>query len=81
MDKYEKQLEKEKQQYDKKHAEDFDFTYSNDPINEASIDYEAWTEFFSYYRYYIDEFAMDILHVDLFSISKGNSQSYGQRSV
>ena len=42
MDKYEKQQEKEKQLYDKKHAEDFDSTYSNDPINEVSIDYEAW---------------------------------------
>ena len=30
MDKYEKQLEKEKQQYDKNHAEDFDSTYSDD---------------------------------------------------
>ncbi len=70
MDKYEKQLEKEKQLYDKKHAEDFDSTYSNDPINEVSIDYEAWTEFFSYYRYYIDEFAMDILGVDLFPFQR-----------
>lgn len=70
MDKYEKQQEKEKQLYDKKHAEDFDSTYSNDPINEVSIDYEAWTEFFSYYRYYIDEFAIDILGVDLFPFQR-----------
>ncbi len=70
MDKYKKQLEKEKQQYAKTHAEDFDSTYSNDPINDVSIDYEAWTEFFSYYRYYIDEFAMDILHVDLFPFQR-----------
>lgn len=70
MDKYEKQQEKEKQLYDKKHSEDFDSTYSNDPINEVSIDYEAWTEFFSYYRYYIDEFAMDILGVDLFPFQR-----------
>ena len=32
----------------------------------ANIDYEAWTEFISYYRYYIDEFAMDILGIKLF---------------
>lgn len=70
MNKYEKQQEKEKQLYDKKHAEDFDSTYSNDPINEVSIDYEAWTEFFSYYRYYIDEFAIDILGVDLFPFQR-----------
>lgn len=70
MDKYEKQQEKEKQLYDQKHAEDFDSTYSNDPINEVSIDYEAWTEFFSYYRYYIDEFAIDILGADLFPFQR-----------
>ena len=70
MDKYEKQKKKKKQLYDKKHAEDFDSTYSNDPINEVSIDYEAWTEFFSYYRYYIDEFAIDILGVDLFPFQR-----------
>ena len=69
-DKYEKQQEKEKQLYDQKHAEDFDSTYSNDPINEVSIDYEAWTDFFSYYRYYIDEFAIDILGVDLFPFQR-----------
>lgn len=70
MDKYEKQQKKEKQLYDKKHAEDFDSTYSNDPINKVSIDYEAWTKFFSYYRYYIDEFAIDILGVDLFPFQR-----------
>lgn len=83
MDKYEKQQEKEKQLYDKKHAEDFDSTYSNDPINEISIDYEAWTEFFSYYRYYIDEFAIDILGVDLFPFQRVilRAMSRGQFSV
>lgn len=70
MDKYEQQLEREKKQYDKQHAEDFESTYSHDPINEVSIDYEAWTEFFSYYRYYIDEFAMDILGVELFPFQR-----------
>lgn len=70
MDKYEKQQAREKKLYDKQHAEDFDSTYSNDPINEVSIDYEAWTEFFSYYRYYIDEFAMDILGVELFPFQR-----------
>lgn len=83
MDKYEKQQKKEKQLYDKRHAEDFDSTYSNDPINEVSIDYEAWTEFFSYYRYYIDEFAMDILHVDLFPFQRVilRAMARGQFSV
>ena len=83
MDKYEKQQAKEKQLYDKQHAEDFDSTYSNDPINEVSIDYEAWTEFFSYYRYYIDEFAIDILGVELFPFQRVilRAMSRGQFSV
>lgn len=83
MDKYEKKQAKEKQLYDKQHAEDFDSTYSNDPINEVSIDYEAWTDFFSYYRYYIDEFAMDILHVDLFPFQRVilRAMARGQFSV
>lgn len=83
MDKYERQQLKEKQLYDKQHSEDFDSVYSNDPINEVSIDYEAWTEFFSYYRYYIDEFAMDILHVDLFPFQRVilRAMARGQFSV
>lgn len=83
MDKYERQQLKEKQLYDKQHSEDFDSVYSNDPINEVSIDYEAWTEFFSYYRYYIDEFAMDILHVDLFLFQRVilRAMARGQFSV
>ena len=70
MDKYERELERSKKLQDKRREEDFDSTYSNDPINETSIDYEAWTEFFSYYRYYIDEFAMDILGIDLFPFQR-----------
>ena len=83
MDKYERQQLKEKQLYDKQYSEDFDSVYSNDPINEVSIDYEAWTEFFSYYRYYIDEFAMDILHVDLFPFQRVilRAMARGQFSV
>ena len=83
MDKYEKQQLKEKRLYDKQHSEDFDSTYSNDPINEVSIDYEAWTEFFSYYRYYVDEFCIDILHVDLFPFQRVilRAMARGQFSV
>lgn len=83
MDKYEKQQIREKKLYDKQHSEDFDSTYSNDPINEVSIDYEAWTEFFSYYRYYIDEFAMDILGIDLFPFQRVilRAMARGQFSV
>ena len=37
---------------------------SYDPINSEKIDYEEWTKFLSYYRYYIDKFAVDILGMD-----------------
>ncbi|MFR2774863.1 MAG: hypothetical protein ACLTBR_03440 [Anaerostipes sp.] len=40
--------------------------YESIQNSENSIDYEAWTEFFSYYRYYIDEFAIDILGIELY---------------
>lgn len=38
-----------------------DSALSYDPINPEKIDYEEWTKFLSYYRYYVDEFAVDIL--------------------
>lgn len=38
-----------------------DSPLSHDPINMEKIDYEEWTKFLSYYRYYVDEFAVDIL--------------------
>lgn len=43
---------------------------SYDPIKEESIDYEAWTDFISYYRYYIDEFAIDILGLKLYPFQR-----------
>lgn len=43
---------------------------SNGLSENVSIDYEAWTEFFSYYRYYIDEFAMDILGIELYPFQR-----------
>ena len=42
----------------------------NGASENVSIDYEAWTEFFSYYRYYIDEFAIDILGLELFPFQR-----------
>ena len=38
-----------------------DSKYSYDPINMENINYAEWTKFLSYYRYYVDEFAVDIL--------------------
>lgn len=43
---------------------------SNGLSENVSIDYEAWTNFFSYYRYYIDEFAMDILGIELYPFQR-----------
>lgn len=43
---------------------------SHSPINEENIDLEAWSEFISYYRYYIDEFACDILGLRLYGFQR-----------
>lgn len=42
-----------------------DSPYSINPMREETMDYEVWTKFISYYRYYIDEFATDILGLKL----------------
>lgn len=47
-----------------------DSPLSYDPINQESIDYEEWTKFLSYYRYYIDKFAVDVLGVNLFPFQR-----------
>ena len=44
--------------------DNMDSPLSYDPINSEKIDYEEWTKFLSYYRYYVDEFAVDILGMD-----------------
>ena len=48
--------------------------------SEDTIDYEAWTKFFSYYRYYIDDFATDILGIELFPFQKSYIESNGKRA-
>ena len=52
------------------HRENIESTYTNDPIREENIDYEAWTQFISYYRYYIDAFAVDVLGIKLFPFQR-----------
>lgn len=47
-----------------------DSPLSYDPINQESIDYEEWTKFLSYYRYYVDEFAVDVLGINLFPFQR-----------
>jgi len=39
-------------------------------LGEENINTEAWIEFFSYYRYYIDEFAMDVLGIYLYPFQR-----------
>lgn len=46
--------------------DDFDSTLSNNPIREETIDFEAWANWISYYRYYLDEFVEDVLGIKLF---------------
>ena len=43
---------------------------SNIPLKEEKINVHSWAEFFSYYRYYIDEFAMDILDIHLYPFQR-----------
>lgn len=43
------------------YANNTDYAESHDPIVQEKIDYDEWTKFLSYYRYYVDEFAVDIL--------------------
>lgn len=56
------------QEYLKRNSSDS--TYSWNPQKQRNIDYDAWTEFISYYRYYIDEFATDILGIKLFPFQR-----------
>lgn len=51
-------------------SESINIVGQNGLSENVSIDYEAWTEFFSYYRYYIDEFAEDILGLELFPFQR-----------
>lgn len=49
---------------------DYDNQYSYDPVNVEEINIEAWREFFSYYRYYIDEFAENCLQIKLYPFQR-----------
>jgi len=54
-----------------------DFTYmdhdhpdSHDPRNKEEINIEAWREFISYYRHHVDEFAVDVLGINLYPFQR-----------
>ena len=44
---------------------DYDNENSYDPVSLEEINIEAWRKFISYYRYYIDEFAINVLGFDI----------------
>jgi len=48
----------------------FENSLSYDPIKEENIDYEEWSKFISYYRYYIDEFAINMLGLRLYPFQR-----------
>lgn len=50
--------------------EDYDKSSSYDPKNEENIDYKEWAKFLSYYRYYVDEFASDVLKCNIFPFQR-----------
>nr|DAG31512.1 MAG TPA: large terminase [Caudoviricetes sp.] len=47
-----------------------DSPYSHDPIKLESINYDDWASLLSYYRYYLDRFATDMLELRLFPFQK-----------
>lgn len=51
--------------------DNLDNPMSHDPKKPKKIDYNEWTKFLSYYRYYIDKYAVDILGLNnLFSFQR-----------
>ncbi len=63
--------------YSQKNRKQKDNTYNNfdhpdsyDPRKQEEINVEAWREFISYYRHHIDEFAVDILGINLYPFQR-----------
>lgn len=50
--------------------DDMSSAQSYDPINIQPIEYEEWVKFLSYYRYYIDRFATEVLGLKLYPFQK-----------
>ena len=50
--------------------DNLDCKESNNIRNEEKIDIEEWRKFFSFYRYYIDRFAMEILGLKVFPFQR-----------
>ena len=50
--------------------DDFEKGESYDPVNFEDINIKEWAKFISYYRYYIDEFAVNILKIELYPFQR-----------
>jgi len=48
----------------------YDNMFSYDPIKDEEINYEEWVKFISYYRHYIDEFAIEYFGVKLYPFQR-----------
>lgn len=51
-------------------SQNYDSSLSYDPVNKESLEYENWEEYISYYRHYIDEFAVDVLGLKLYPFQR-----------
>lgn len=61
--------QKSRKQKDFTHM-DFDHPDSYDPRKKEEINIEAWRKFISYYRHHIDEFAVDVLGINLYPFQR-----------
>lgn len=50
--------------------DNFESNLSHNPFKDENIDYEEWTKFISYYRYYMDKFAIDVLGLKLYPFQR-----------
>lgn len=51
-------------------AQDLSSSLSYDPIRDQYIEYDEWVKFISYYRYYVDRFAEEVLGVKIYPFQK-----------
>ncbi|MET3505598.1 hypothetical protein [Halalkalibacter oceani] len=69
MSSYNNFSQKSRQKKDFTYA-NFDHPDSHDPIKKEQINIESWRKFISYYRHHIDEFAIDILGINLYPFQR-----------
>lgn len=69
MGSYRNFSQKSRKQKDFTHM-DFDHPDSYSPRKKEEINIEAWREFISYYRHHVDEFAVDVLGINLYPFQR-----------